>query len=170
VQNRKTHDDIWIVEVDGDREPKRLLYEEYGEYNPTFSPNGRWIAYVSYESGKGEIYLQEYTDGGRKEPVSAGGGMNPGWSRDGRELFYIAGKSMMVVEVTTEPDFGLSAPKPLFEMSDDTVTFGNLGASYDVSEDGRFLMIEKVADAEIQLVCVQNWFEELKRIAPVEQN
>jgi dipeptidyl aminopeptidase/acylaminoacyl peptidase len=166
VQDPNTHDDIWIVDIDGDRKPKPFLNTEYGECNPTFSPDGRWLAYVSYESGQPEIYVREYTNGGHKEMVSSEGGINPVWSRDGRELYYISGESMMVVQITPEPDFRVSAPAQLFEGSYETG--GNLGTHYDVSDDGRFLMIKRSGNAK--LICVHSWFEELKRLAPTRQD
>ncbi|MHC4518018.1 MAG: protein kinase domain-containing protein, partial [Planctomycetota bacterium] len=82
VQDPNTHDDIWIIDLDGDRKPRSFLNAKYGEFNPTFSPDGRWLAYVAYESNKGEVYVREYSDNGRKEMVSAGGGINPAWSPD----------------------------------------------------------------------------------------
>jgi hypothetical protein len=161
-----TQDDIWILDMEGDYKPKPFLNTEYDEYNPTFSPDGHWLAYVSDESGRPEIYVQEYTDGGRKERVSTEGGINPAWSHDGRELYYINGNSMMVVKVTSDPDIDFGTPELLFESSDEMLSGGNLGRHYDVSDDGRFLMVKMSDDAKIQLICMHNWFEELKRLAP----
>ncbi|UCG55604.1 MAG: serine/threonine-protein kinase, partial [Phycisphaerales bacterium] len=159
VLDPDTQDDIWIVDPNGDHKPKPLLCTEYREYNPTFSPDGRWLAYVSEESGQREIYLWEDTDGGRRQMVSTdpGAGINPAWSRDGRELYYISGNNMMAVEVTSNPNFVIGEPEPLFELSDGIATGSYLGRNYDVSDDGRFLMIKKSDDAKDQLIVVQNW-------------
>jgi Tol biopolymer transport system component/predicted Ser/Thr protein kinase len=165
-----TQDDIWILDMEGDYKPKPFLNTGYDEYNPTFSPDGHWLAYVSDESGRLEIYVQEYVDGGRKERISTDGGINPAWSHDGRELYYINGKNMMVVKVTSEPNFDFGTPEPLFESSDEMLSGGNLGRHYDVSDDGRFLMVKTSDDAKVQLICVHNWFEELKRLAPLRNN
>ena len=77
---------------------------------------------------------------------------------------------MMVVKVTSEPDFDVGAPELLFELSDVIVPGSNLGRNYDVSDDGRFLMIKRSDDAKDQLIVVHNWFEELKRLAPPGKN
>ena len=164
VQGAKTQEDIWILEMDGEPKLNPFLRTEYREYNPIFSPDGRWLAYVSNESGRREIYLQEYTDGGRKEKVSIDGGINPVWSRDGRELYYANGKKMMIVKITLEPDFDFDTPETLFEWPDMIPSGGNLGTNYDVSDDGRFLMVKMSDDIKVQLICVHNWFEELKRL------
>jgi hypothetical protein len=112
------------------------------------------------------VYLQEYANGGLRERVSTEGGVNPVWSRDGRELYYINGTRMMVAEITFEPDLDVGVPELLFEWPDAIPSRGNLGTNYDAADDGRFLMIKSSDDAKAQLVCVQNWFEELKELAP----
>jgi hypothetical protein len=76
----------------------------------------------------------------------------------------------MVVKVTLEPGFDVGAPEQLFEWPDDILSRGNLGNNYDVSDDGRFLMVKRSDDAKAQLICVHNWFEELKRLAPTGQD
>jgi len=170
VQDPKTQDDIWILPMKSDRKAQPFLTTQYHEHSPIFSPDGRWLAYVSNESGRSEIYLREYTDGGRKEMVSSDGGKNPVWSRDGKELYYVNGKRMMVVKITWEPNFEISTPELLFEWPEVILSGGNLGNNYDVSDDGRFLMVKRSDDIKVQLICVHNWFEELKRIAPTGQD
>jgi serine/threonine-protein kinase len=161
-----TQDDIWIVPIDGDRKPQHFLKTQCREYNPTLSPDGRWLAYVSDESGRAEVYLLRYPDRGRKIQVSTEGGKGPVWSRDGRELYYTNGSKMMAVEVTPEPDSGPGASQQLFDESYKTA--GNNGRSYDVADDGRFLMV-KTSQEDVspgEFIVVHNWFEELKRLAP----
>ena len=169
VLDPNTQDDIWIVDPGGDEKPKPLFSTEYSEYNPTFSPDGRWLAYGSDESGQPEIYLREYADAGRQWTVRTRGATNPVWSRDGRELYYISDNSMMAVKVTSEPVFPVGAPEQLFASSDVIVSGGNLGKNYDVSDDGKFLMVRRSNDAKNHLICVHNWFEELKRLAPPQK-
>ena len=78
------------------------------------SPNGRWVAYISDESGQDEIYVQPFPEGGQRWLISTGGGIEPMWSRDGRELFYRNGNQMMAVPTDTEPGFNAGTPRLLF--------------------------------------------------------
>jgi len=166
----KTQDDIWIIDPNGDEKPKPLFRTEYSKYNPTFSPDGRWLAYVSDESGQPKIYLREYPDFEYQWMVSTLGATNPVWSCDGQELYYISGNSMMAVKVTSERDFPIGAPEQLFVSSDIILSGDNLGRNYDVTEDGKFLMVKRSKDAKDQMVCVHNWFEELNRLSPLGKN
>jgi Tol biopolymer transport system component len=158
-----TKEDIWVVDTDGEQKPKPVLSTEHREYNPTFSPDGRWLAYVSDESGQSEIYLREYPNVRNRWPVTTRGATNPVWSRDGRELYYISDSNMMAVKVTSEPVFPIGKPHQLFELPNMIVSRGRrLVRNYDVSDDGRFLMVKRCDDAKDQLIVVHNWFEELK--------
>ncbi|MGA9882896.1 MAG: protein kinase, partial [Candidatus Acidiferrales bacterium] len=159
--------DIWILRMSDHKEQP---YVETGTVTgaPEFSPDGRWLVYVSDESGRREVYVQSYPGPGGKWQVSTGGGTEPVWNRNGRELFYRSGDKMMAVEVATEPSFSAGKPRMLFEGSYEQtpVTFPN----YDVSPDGqRFLMLKAVAQdqtAPTQINIVLNWTEELKRLIP----
>jgi len=161
--------DIWILPLDGDRIPQPLIETKHKEFNPTFSPDGRWLAYVSNESGSAEVYLIRYPDNGLRIPVSSGGGAGPIWSRDGQELYYVNGQIMMAVQIGSEPDSSLGTPEQLFVFDGRYSTAGNLGRTYDISKSGRFLMLKRSEDIELQLICVQNWFEELKRMVPTDE-
>ncbi|MHC4085999.1 MAG: protein kinase domain-containing protein [Planctomycetota bacterium] len=173
VRDPNNREDIWVVDTYGEQKPKPVLNTEHREYNPIFSPDGHWLAYVSDESGQSEIYLREYPDIRQRWPVPTRGATNPVWSRDGRELYYISDNSMMAVKLTSEPDFPIGAPEPLFELPNVIVSRGRrLVRNYDVSDsnDGRFLMVKRCDDAKDQLVVVRNWFEELKQLAPPRKN
>jgi Tol biopolymer transport system component len=106
------------------------------------SPDGRWLAYVSNESGGYEVYVQPFPGPGRKWQVSTEGGTEPVWSRNGRELFYRSGRKMMAVDIATGPAFAAGIPKMLFDgdYARLTTVFG--GQNYDVTPDGQhFIMV-----------------------------
>jgi serine/threonine-protein kinase len=130
-----------------------------------FSPDGRWMAYQSNESGQPEIYVTPYPGPGARIGISSEVGAKPIWARDGRELFYRNGRRLMAVDVRTVPEFTAGKPRLLFA--------GNYAPSYDVSPDGkRFLMIklpERQPTPTDQLTVVVNWFEELRRRVPAEK-
>jgi len=171
-----TNYDIMLVDVAGTHHKMPLLHGKADEQYPDLSPDGRWLAYVSNESGKNEVYVQPFPALGSRHQISTDGGTAPAWSRDGRELFYtttatLGGQAsvtrMMAVAITVAPTFVASPPRPLFE--------GRYGATaivrpYDVSPDGqRFLMVKQKERAPIsasQMILVQNWLEELKTRVP----
>ncbi|HEX9764135.1 MAG TPA: hypothetical protein VGA39_02530, partial [Candidatus Acidoferrales bacterium] len=131
------------------------------------SPDGQWIAYVSDESGRDEVYVQSFPKLGNKVAVSTAGGSEPRWSRDGRELYYLSdqgGKRVLVaVPITTEPAFHAGPPTTLGEMD------GRRRYTYDVLPTRRqFVAIQRVPESGMhtELHLVLNWFEELRRLAP----
>ncbi|MHC4560749.1 MAG: hypothetical protein ACYS80_26005, partial [Planctomycetota bacterium] len=158
-----TRRDIWVLPSEGSRTPSPFLVTPFNERAARFSPNGRWLAYVSDESGQNEVYVQPYPGPGRKWTVSTNGGGEPVWSADGKELFYRNRDLMMVVAVETEPDFKAGIPRLLFEGHYEMA----LGSqNYDVSADGqKFLMVRTEEElSPVRLQVVLNWFEELKRL------
>jgi len=165
----ETRADIWVLSEEGEAKP--LIVTEFNEGFPRLSPDGRWLAYVSNESGKYEVYVQSYPGGSEKVTVSTEGGFEPLRSPDGRELFYRGGGSVMVVSIQTTPAFRSSRPAQLFE---DPYLHGGeisaVGGTYDVAPDGQhFLMIEGGEEERgNQLNLVLNWFDELKRLVPTE--
>ena len=116
-----------------DRKAQPFLRTPFIEGGATFSPDGRWLAYVSNESGRPEIYVQPYPGPGGKWQISMDGGTEPVWARNGRELFYRSGNKMMAVETTTQPSFSAGKPRMLFEGQYLTTVFPNMSAAYDVS-------------------------------------
>jgi eukaryotic-like serine/threonine-protein kinase len=158
--------DIWVLRL-SDRKAHPFLRTPFLESAPRFSPDGRWLAYVSDESGRAEVFVQPYPGPGGKWQVSTEGGTEPMWNPDGRELFYRNGDKMMAVDIATQSSFAAGKPKALFagQYVPTPVTFPN----YDVSPDGqRFLML-KPSEAEAaptQINVVLNWFEELKQKVP----
>ncbi len=161
--------DIWILPLEGERKPQPILQTQFNELAPVFSPDGRWLAYVSDESGRNEIYVRPFpnVDDGKWQ-ISTDGGLELRWAANGREIFYRneSGDQMMVVDITTEPTFRAGTPRLLFEGSYQGGAIGS--AFYDVTPDGqRFVMVQAQqlgTGAHINVVI--NWFEELKRLVP----
>jgi serine/threonine-protein kinase len=162
-------DDVGTVRLDGEVGFEPLLETTFGERTPDVSADGRWLAYTSDESGSEEVYVRPLPDidAGRWQ-VSTGGGTEPLWGRDGRELFYRNDRALLSVPIQTNPSFVFGNPEVLFEGP--YVIGGMGGRNYDVAPDGeRFLMIKPVEnDSETSdFIIVQNWFEELERLAPI---
>jgi serine/threonine-protein kinase len=158
---------IWVLRL-GDRKAEPFLRTPFDEGVPQFSPDGRWLAYISDESGRFEVYVQPYPGPGGKWQISTEGGTEPVWNPNGRELFYRSGDKMMAVDIATQPSFAAGKPRMLFEgpYQPTEATAPN----YDVSRDGqRFLMLKPVEQAQAaptQIDVVLNWFEELKQKVP----
>ena len=171
--NPTSAEDIWVLPIgEGKTPPRPWLNTRFSEQHPDWSPDGRWLAYTSNESGRSEVYVQPYPGPGARYSVSRDGGTSPAWARDGRELFYLApgpdGQvTMMTVPVTTTLGFSISTPQKLFQ---GRFFASSLSRSYDVTADGRrFIMVQPPEQAPMpvaQIVVVQNWVEELKRLAP----
>ena len=151
--------------ADGKPEPVVVTANREGFEGTSLSPDGRWLAYVSDITGVPEVWVQPYPGPGAPRRVSPNGGIEPVWSRNGRELYYLEGRKMMAVAVDASRDFSFKAPKQLFETASLTMS---QPPSYDVSADGRFLML-KPTDGQAAappIVLALNWFEELKRRLP----
>ncbi len=160
--------DIWVVPIEGERKPQAFLQTQFDEAAAVFSPDGRWLAYQSNESGKLEIYVQSFPGPGGKWQISTEGGREPVWARNGRELFYRNNHGMMAVEIVAEPTFVARKPRLLLKEQYDTLPMPT--ANYDVAADGRFVMMKEAGlsdkSARTQIHLVLNWFEELKRLVP----
>jgi serine/threonine protein kinase/Tol biopolymer transport system component len=158
--------DIWLLSLMGDRKARPFFQSKFTESSPTFSPDGRWLAYVSDESGRPEIYVQPFPGPGAKYAISSDGGTEPIWARNGRELFFRNGEKMMAVAVASQSGFRAETPKLLFT-GPYVQTAGRV--NYDVSLDGQhFVMFQpgEQEQAASQIMVIQNWFEELKRRVP----
>jgi serine/threonine-protein kinase len=157
-----TRGDVWMLSLGG--EPRPLLTTAAHEMVPRLSPDDRWLAYSSDESGRHEVYVRPFPNVNRgKWLVSTSGGMAPVWSPNGRELFYLNGTAMMGVAVNTRgSQFDIGAPELLF-----TGPFETGSPQFDVSADGSFVMVEADPDAKpTQIHLVTNWLAELKRLVP----
>jgi serine/threonine-protein kinase len=144
ASNQKTGDDVWVLDLDVGSEPVQFLATRFGERHPSFSPNGRWIAYASDESGRWEVFVRPYPGPGGRTQISTDGGTEPLWSRDGKEMFYRANGKLMAVAVSeVAGQLSVSTPSALFEDPFERSTGANPDQRhYDVSPDGtRFAMI-----------------------------
>ncbi|MBZ5617274.1 MAG: hypothetical protein LAQ69_00880 [Acidobacteriia bacterium] len=155
-QNAGVHTafDVWVLPLSGDRKPFPFLQTAASERNGKLSPDGRWLAYESDQTGEYEVYVQTFPGKEGKWQVSAAGGTHPVWRRDGRELFFISGNGqLMAADVKSGATFGHSVPKPLFE------TETPLNAAFGVSQDGkRFLMDNLLEIGSIQSMnVIINW-------------
>ena len=159
--------DLWTVSPESGSEPTSLLITDFNEATPAFSPDGRWIAYISDESGRWEVYVRSYPGGETKLTISTEGGREPAWSSDGRELYYRNGPQMLAVGVTDEDGLQASEPTVLFE-GDFWIQPGFLVRNYEVAPDGRFLMVKQDGPSEgpTRVNVVLNWHEELERLVP----
>jgi len=164
-ENVQNNVDIWVLSLQGEPKAEPFLQTPFREDSPSFSPDGKWIAYTSNESGRDEVYVRPYPGPGGKNPVSTDGGSGPLWSMDGKELFYARGDAMMAVEVNTEPAFSAATTHKLFEGK----YAWQRQLNYDVAPDGqRFVLIKpQGGGASHELRVVLNWFEELKAKVPV---
>jgi Tol biopolymer transport system component len=150
--------DIWLMPLDGSGEARAWANTRFTEANPRFSPDGRWIAYDSDESGDPEIYIARTQDGGGKRRISPAGGRQPRWRADGRELYYIGpGDLIMAVPVTPGATLGVGTPVPLFRAP--------AVANYEVTADGsRFLVgIPTEPGRESQVHVIVNWTAAMKQ-------
>jgi serine/threonine-protein kinase len=149
---------VFLLPTDGRSQP--LLHAERRRWGPELSPDGRWLAFTSDETGSNEIHVEPFPASGARQQISVDGGNEARWSRDGRELFYRSGPRLFAVRVDTSNGFTAGKPTVLFERQ--------YVSDYDVAPDGRFLMIKRGDDEQAQprLHVVVNWVDELVRRVP----
>jgi serine/threonine-protein kinase len=154
--------DIWRLPLKGPRVPEPFLATTAPEVTPSFSPDGRFVAYRSNESGRAEIWVRPYPGPGAARMVSSDTGVSPKWSRDGKEIFFLSRGRLMAAPVRTHPEFSAEPPKELFPIPEDIETTWRF---YDVTPDGkRFVMIRKdpFELRPLELVMIPNWVAELE--------
>ena len=178
---------IATMSMRGNRERKSLLQEKPLVFYPQVSPDGKWIAYTSNESGQTEVYVRSFpaVDSGGQWMVSNGGGDSPLWSPGGKELYYRNGEATLAVPVETEPTLNLGKPETLFRGKYDSIGVSAMGIQYalwDIHPDGkRFLMVkppaattgepssgESTGTGPRKINIVMNWTEELKQRVPAK--
>src|SRR5262245_43141644 len=164
--NPVTHSDLWAIDLKGQRAVRPLVQTPAREYGRRLSPNGRWLAYVSDETGRFELYVVPFQARQPRWQVSHGGAREVSWSRDGRELFYRDGNRMMAVQVAGTETFSPGRPEVLFER--DYCQAGGPGImNYDATPDGqRFLMLKRADNSGARLTVVQGLRELIRQHMP----
>ncbi len=160
----KTRRDLWVLPLFGDRKPFPFLNTEFIEQQGHLSPDGRWIAYASNESGTSQVYVQSFQKSGGKWQISTDGGADPAWRRDGKELFFLApDKKLMAVDATGGSTFEASVPRVLFQTR--VTGLEDARNHYVVAGDGqRFLVNTLVEEStSLPMTVVVNWTADLKK-------
>ena len=157
------NDDLWIYPVGGEAYP--FLATPALERSPRFSADGRWLAYVSDETGDFEVYVRPFPGPGPRVGISIGGGLSPRWSADGAQLFYRQGEAMLAVPLAYDGGVRAASPEVLFEADFRLDVMGH--SRYGVAPDGEhFLMVLPGKDVQINFHA--GFFEELKRLVPTD--
>jgi Tol biopolymer transport system component len=162
----KTKADLWMVPMSGEHKPTPFLRTEFNETNGLFSPDGRWVAYNSDESGTPETYVRHFPPAAGKWQVSTQGGVQPVWRNDGKELYYLAldGK-IMAAEVKPGSDFSAGLPVPLFDSGLRPEGLTESRSSFVVTPDGQRFLVNTNAEeaARVPITVVVHWTSELKK-------
>jgi Tol biopolymer transport system component/DNA-binding winged helix-turn-helix (wHTH) protein len=162
AMNPKGGEDLWYLTrgASGKWEPQPFLQTLAKERSAKFSPDGRYVAYLSDDSGRDELYVRPFPAGDRKWAISADGASQPRWSRDGREIFFSENGTLMAVPVSTTPEFSAASPVRLFFHAILTRTEGE--PHYDVSADRKRILASDMVQGESLIQVVQNWQAALK--------
>ncbi len=158
--------DLWVLPLEGEPKPAPYLQTKFNETLGQFSPNDRWVAYASDESGVTEIYVQSYPADGGKWQISTDGGIQPRWRADGRELFYLtADDRIMAVEIEAGETLQPGAPSMLFRAPEVNTFLPTSAFHFDVADNGERFLIDVAAQQGEQtpVTVVLNWQAELGR-------
>jgi serine/threonine-protein kinase len=162
-----TGGDILLLDLKS-RRVTPFLNSRSSEGYPVFSPDGRWLAYRSDESGRQEVYVRPFPNPGGKWKLSLEGGTEPLWARNGKQLFYRWQDQVWAVDVRTDADFTPGKPRLVFDVPG--YRMSNPIGGWDISLDGQRFLMAKLDDRKptpvTEMILVQNWFEELKRLCP----
>ena len=167
-----TQRNLWYREIEpggGTSDPVIFVQTRFNERVATFSPDGRLVAYCSDQSGQYEVYVRPFPQGGRVTKVSVNGGNQPRWGKNGKELLYVEGSTLMSVPVSDSGGFSAGLPRPLFDNAG-LLAGAGLKPQYDVTDDGqKFVLVERVGDETAKprsIHVVQNWFAEFRDRQP----
>jgi serine/threonine-protein kinase len=151
---------IWMLPLDGERRPRPYLRGPSDEHSAALSPDGRWLAYVSNQSGQDEAYVRPFAERGSPVQISSGGGREPRWAPSGRELFYRNQQGLVAAAVGASPPLRVGRRTVLFD--DKPYLSHTVGAAYDVHPDGRrFLMVRRGSESP-HVVVVLNWLDQVR--------
>ena len=156
----KSSEVLDLFAIDVQTKELRQFPEEGVQRAGRFSPNGRWLAYQSDESGRMEVYVRPWPSMATKYPVSVDGGSEPVWSHDGTELYFRKGTGIFAAQVFQESAFRVSPPQELFHGPYPPDQWGD--QSYDVAPDGRFLMLRSTDESQMKVFVVLNWIDEIQ--------
>jgi serine/threonine protein kinase/Tol biopolymer transport system component len=162
VAGRGTQTDIWTCRMTGESKPEPFLATSFDEKDPSIAPDGRFIAYVTNESGANEVFVRRYPATGEVWQISVGGGGSPLWSRNGRELYYTLGTRMMMATIETTPAFRAGRPVQLFDGGFNT----DRSHDFDVAPDGRFVAVRVPGGVagQREMRVLLNWRAEMARV------
>jgi Tol biopolymer transport system component len=163
-----TGNDLWVLPLEADGKPRLLLRTEFNELYGVFSPDGRWVAYTSNESGRNEIYVIPFSGSGGKYQVSREGGTFARWRGDSAELYFLApDRRLMAASVNGRgPAFLVGTPTPLFDPHIRAIGFGGSNAqNYEVSADGQRFLVATTDQAPVEapITFLVNWVSALRR-------
>jgi Tol biopolymer transport system component len=165
IQRPNTRLDVWALPTDRRRMPVRVVETTFNETNAQFSPDGKWVAYQSDESGRVEIYVQPFPGSGRKVRISGNGGVQARWRRNGKELFYLASDNrLMAVPIQLDPsskNVETGTPAALFPTRLAGAPRNDFGRHYMVSDDGQRFLMDTLTEVSIPITVVLNWKPQL---------
>jgi len=164
VSGKGQASDIMVLTLNREASLEPFLVTSFDEWQSSFSPDGRWLAYISNESGTYQVYVVPYPARGGKWQISTGGGLEPHWAPDGKRLYYHNAGKMMVVDVETHPTFSASQPRVLFDGYHPLLM--DSGMSFDVTPDGQHILTTRPNREELLqgVNIVVNWTETLNRV------
>jgi Tol biopolymer transport system component len=156
----QTGRDIWYRAMSGDTTSKPFEVTPFDELMPRFSPDGRWVAYTSNETGAPEVFVRPFPGPGGRTQISTGGGTEPVWAPDGRHLFYIRGNDLMSATVSSGSAVTAASRERMFSANS---LPGSIHANYDVAKDGRHFLMVRSVGSQSDLTVVLHWLEDAKR-------
>ena len=157
-QSPGTESDLWLLPMTGQRTPSAFLRTRFNEWGARLSKDGRWVAYVSDESGRPEVYVCSFDNSAKRWQISTSGGNAPRWRSDGKELFYVAADStLMFAPVRSGATFEAGSPVALFKIGAERSSY------YDVTADGQRFLVNSRTDAQpLPITVVLNWTSQLR--------